>query len=80
MPTEQKADLKDEVGEQSQTLQGLVCQAEKLQPDSGDNEEAVMYFNWEITCSDLSAEKVSGCSGEAGRRKMHSGGREMIKA
>lgn len=33
--------------------------AEELQLNSRDNEEAVAVFNWGITCSDLSAEKVS---------------------
>lgn len=57
-----------------------MCQAEELALDSGDNEEAMADFNWGIACSDLSVEKVSGCSVEAGQRKTHSGGREMIKA
>lgn len=39
--------------------QGRPPRAEELQLNSRDNEEAVAVFNWGITCSDLSAAKVS---------------------
>lgn len=55
-------------------------QAEELRLYSGTMRSLGWIFTWGITCLDLLADKVSGCSVEAGQRRMHSGCREIIKA